>query len=77
MFGIISADESSVRERKQVQTESSVQVDWRNLFATANGQPSIKTFQMAEELLEQLPPTSPVRSRLTAELDEIRKLHST
>jgi hypothetical protein len=34
------------------------------------------TFERAEELLEELRPESPLRHRLTLELEELRDLHA-
>lgn len=53
-------------------SEHAAHAKWRNLFG--NGSITAQTLQEADELLEQLPPESPLRSRLTNELDEIRRL---
>lgn len=51
-------------------TEHEVSRSWRNLFKTSemNGE----TFSRAETLLEELRPESPLRHRLSTELDELR-----
>jgi len=52
--------------------ENYVSVQWQNLF---NGESITKeTLARAEELVEELRPESPLRFRLTAELDEIRAM---
>lgn len=55
-------------------TEQEVSKSWRNLFkpGTITG----STFERAEALIEELRPESPLRHRLTRELDELRQLHS-
>ena len=55
-------------------SEHEAQSKWRNLFASGKVTP--QTLGDAQLLLEQLPLESPLRSRLTAELDEIQKLHA-
>ena len=45
---------------------------WRNLFGGAEIED--ETLNEAQQLLDQLPPESPVRLRLANELDEIRGL---
>ena len=55
-------------------TESEVQRSFRNLFKTKDVPPD--TFDKAEALLDELRPESPLRHRLSIELEEIRKLHT-
>ena len=55
-------------------TESEVQRSFRNLFKTKDV-PS-DTFDKAEALLDELRPESPLRHRLSIELEEIRKLQT-
>jgi hypothetical protein len=55
-------------------TESEVQRSFRNLFKTKDV-PS-ETFDKAEALLDELRPESPLRHRLSIELEEIRKLQT-
>lgn len=55
-------------------TESEVQRSFRNLFKGKDVPPD--AFDRAEALLEELRAESPLRHRLSIELDEIRKLHS-
>ena len=53
-------------------TESQVQKSFRKLFS----RPEVtdQDFEKAEELLENLRHESPLRHRLTSELDELRRL---
>lgn len=55
-------------------TEAEVQRSFRNLFKTKDV--SSDTFDKAEALLDELRPESPLRHRLSTELDEIRKLQT-
>ncbi|MCI0360781.1 MAG: hypothetical protein L0211_20070 [Planctomycetaceae bacterium] len=55
-------------------TESEVQRSFRNLFKTKDVAPD--TFDKAEALLDELRPESPLRHRLSIELEEIRKLQT-
>jgi hypothetical protein len=55
-------------------TESEVQRSFRNLFKSKDVAPD--TFDKAEALLEELRAESPLRHRLSTELEEIRKLHT-
>jgi hypothetical protein len=55
-------------------TESEVQRSFRNLFKTKNISPEV--FERAEALLDELRAESPLRHRLSLELEEIRKLHT-
>lgn len=55
-------------------TESEVQRSFRNLFKAKNVSP--ETFEKAEELLDELRSESPLRHRLSVELEEIRKMHT-
>ena len=55
-------------------TEAEVQRSFRNLFKTKNVSP--ETFEKAEELLDELRSESPLRHRLSVELEEIRKMHT-
>jgi hypothetical protein len=55
-------------------TESEVQRSFRNLFKTKDV--PVETFDKAENLLDELRPESPLRHRLSIELEEIRKLHT-
>ena len=54
-------------------TESEVQRSFRNLFKSKDVPPD--TFEKAEELLDELRAESPLRHRLSVELEEIRKMH--
>ena len=53
-------------------TESEVQRSFRNLFRSKDIPP--ETFDKAEALLEELRAESPLRHRLSVELEEIRKI---
>ena len=55
-------------------TENEVQRSFRNMFKSKDVPPD--TFDKAEALLEELRAESPLRHRLSIELDEIRKLHT-
>lgn len=55
-------------------TEAEVQRSFRNLFKSKDVAP--ETFERAEALLEELRAESPLRHRLSVELEEIRKLHA-
>jgi hypothetical protein len=55
-------------------TESEVQRSFRNLFKTRQIVPD--AFEKAEELLDELRAESPLRHRLSQELEEIRKLQT-
>jgi len=61
-------------EEHPLLTESEVQRSFRNLFKTKDF-PS-DTFEKAEALLDELRAESPLRHRLSLELEEIRKLHT-
>ncbi len=55
-------------------TESEVQRSFRNLFKSKDV--PADTFEKAEALLDELRAESPLRHRLSIELEEIRKLHT-
>ena len=55
-------------------TEQEVARSWRVLFGGTGY--NNETFDKAEGLLEELRPESPLRHRLSVELEEIRRLHS-
>lgn len=55
-------------------SESEARSKWRRLFGT--GRISPKTLQDAKQIVRELHPESPLRSRLSGELEEIRSLHS-
>lgn len=61
-------------EERPLLTESEVQRSFRNLFKTKDVPPD--TFEKAEALLDELRSESPLRHRLSLELEEIRKLHT-
>jgi hypothetical protein len=54
-------------------TESQVQRSFRDLFKSKDF--SVEVFDKAEALLDELRAESPLRHRLSMELEEIRKLH--
>jgi hypothetical protein len=64
---------SSVR-RGPLLTESEVSRSWSKLFKA--GEVCESSFERAEALLEELRPTSPLRHRLTSELEELRQIHA-
>ena len=55
-------------------TENEVSRSWNRLFG--NTQVADEAFDQAEQLLDQLRPESPLRHRLTNELDELRSMQS-
>ena len=55
-------------------SESSVEESIRKLLASPER--NEETFDKVEELLEELRPESPLRHRLTQEIDELRELAS-
>ena len=52
-------------------TEQEISRTWRSLFRTAGC--TDEMIEKAEQLLDELRPESPLRHRLGAELDELRK----
>jgi hypothetical protein len=64
----------SSREERHLLTESEVQRSFRNLFKSRDVAPDV--FEKAEALLDELRAESPLRHRLSLELEEIRKLHT-
>jgi hypothetical protein len=56
-------------------TESEVQRSFLSLFKTAE-KVSAETFDRAEALLDELRLESPLRHRLTIELDELRNMYA-
>ncbi len=53
-------------------TEKEVSKSWRTLFK--NGATSDEDFTKAEALLDELRPESPLRHRLSGELEELRRI---
>ena len=53
-------------------TESEVSRSWTRLF---KGDYNVETFENAETLLEGLRPESPLRLRLSQELEELKKMY--
>ena len=51
-------------------TEQEVSRSWSHVFKGSNFEPA--TFERAELLLDELRPESPLRHRLTLELEELR-----
>jgi len=70
VFAIVSAPSS---EETALLTENQVQRSFRDLFKSKDF--SVEVFDKAEALLEELRAESPLRHRLSIELEEIRKLH--
>lgn len=60
------------QEGSRLLTEREVSRSWRKLFGTT--EVAEDSFAKAEALLEELRPESPLRHRLGAELEELRKL---
>ena len=52
-------------------TESEVSRSWSRMFTSREIE--VTTFDRAEQLLEELRPESPLRHRLTLELEELRE----
>jgi hypothetical protein len=73
-LSIVSPVVGSVAQEHPLLTESEVQRSFRNLFKTKDVPPD--TFEKAEALLDELRAESPLRHRLSLELEEIRKLHT-
>lgn len=59
------------REVRKVLTEQEVSRSWAKLF---KGEKTEETFAKAEVLLDELRPESPLRHRLSNELEELREL---
>jgi len=55
-------------------TENEVSRSWGKIFGGGNIDQA--SFDRAEQLLDGLRPESPLRHRLTIELEELRKIHS-
>jgi hypothetical protein len=55
-------------------TESEVSRSWSRMFTSREIE--VATFDRAEQLLEELRPESPLRHRLTLELEELRERHA-
>lgn len=56
-------------------TEQEVARSWSQFFKGSKIESD--TFDRAEQLLEELRPESPLRHRLTLELEELRTIHAT
>lgn len=54
-------------------TEQEVSRSWTQVFKGSSYEPA--TFERAELLLDELRPESPLRHRLTVELEEMRGMH--
>lgn len=55
-------------------TENEVSRSWNRLFKDGNF--SSETFDSAAEMLDELRAESPLRHRLSNELEELRKIHA-
>lgn len=64
-----------IRQEDDVLTEAEVQRSFNKLFKSEGRTP--ETFEKAEQLLDQLRAESPLRHRLSVELEELRKLCET
>jgi hypothetical protein len=65
---------AAFHEEPVLLTESEVQRSFRNLFKSKDV--AADAFDKAESLLEELRAESPLRHRLSLELEDIRKLHT-
>jgi hypothetical protein len=72
-FRVLSPSFTAVEECKLL-TESEVQRSFRSMFK--DGQLDVEKLDRAETLLDQLRPESPLRHRLTTELEELRELQT-
>ena len=55
-------------------TENEVSRSWNRLFKDGNF--SSETFDSAEQMLDELRPESPLRHRLSNELEELKRIHA-
>jgi hypothetical protein len=55
-------------------TEQEVARNWSQMFTGSALEPT--SFDRAEQLLDELRPESPLRLRLTHELEELRSIHT-
>jgi hypothetical protein len=55
-------------------TENEVSRSWSRMFTSSDIESA--TFERAEQLLDELRPESPLRHRLSIELDELRTRHA-
>jgi hypothetical protein len=55
-------------------TEQEVARSWSQIFKKDNIE--LASFDRAEQLLDELRPESPLRHRLTTELEELRNIHA-
>jgi hypothetical protein len=55
-------------------TEQEVARSWSQIFNKDNIE--LASFDRAEQLLDELRPESPLRHRLTTELEELRSIHA-
>ena len=74
LFTIMKGPRISTQTQRTsgVLTEKEVSASWRALFKGGNY--SEETFAKAEELLDELRLESPLRHRLSGELEELRRL---
>lgn len=70
----VSSPSFTAVEECKLLTESEVQRSFRNMFK--DGQIDTDKLDRAENLLDQLRPESPLRHRLSTELDELRDLQT-
>jgi len=66
------APSRSVGKGLRLLTEQQIAKSWRILFSTSSFDSEVAA--KAEALLDELRPESPLRHRLRAELDELRKM---
>jgi hypothetical protein len=67
-----STDHRSTRRVSTMLTEADVQVSFRRLFQS--GAVDAKTIEQAEAMLHELRAESPLRHRLSEELEEVRRI---
>ena len=70
----INSEARHRREKAALLTEDQVQRSFRNLFKSKDF--PLENFDKAENLLDELRAESPLRHRLSVELEELRKMHT-
>jgi hypothetical protein len=71
MLGVQHEQQGLKSRGSKVLTEQEVSRSWARLF---KGEKSSEAFAKAEALLDELRPESPLRHRLSCELEELREL---
>jgi len=70
---VLSTFSSKLKRSDTLLTESEVSRSWTRLFTS--GDHTEETFESAESLLDALRPESPLRLRLSQELEELQKIY--